>query len=171
MWLVEQCSQLGSLMTTQRRASPPFSACSTENTEPQHAPERIRHHVGDSQRLVNQSELSDTGEAPAPAGSISRWIFSNSSLTRRSWLSKSRLAALGLHGPRMVNTSSPNTTWPPRQTHHQRFHSLGDAFWAGMSFFSARSRLPRFCEWAPTLAAISLSLTGWPFSMATASPL
>ena len=52
---------------------------------------------------------------------------------------------------------------PARHTPHQRFHSPGAVFCAGTSFCSATRRLARFCEWTPTLDAISDWLTGWPF--------
>ncbi len=54
--------------------------------------------------------------------------FANSSVTMRSWSSKSRLAARGLQRPRMVKTRTPNTAMPMRHTVHQRLHSPGDVF-------------------------------------------
>src|SRR5664280_618667 len=111
MWLVEQCSQLGSLMTTQPRAAPPFSACSTENTEPQHAPERIRHHVGDSQRLVNQSELSGHGRGPCPGGI-------HLPLDLLQLLLDQALVALE------VALGGSRTPWPSHGEHEQPEHNL-----------------------------------------------
>ena len=51
---------------------------------------------------------------------------------------------------------------PAIQTAHQRFHSPGDVFWAGISFCSATKRLARFGEYLAT-PAIWAWLTGLPF--------
>ena len=52
--------------------------------------------------------------------------------------------------------------WPARHTPHQRFHSPGEVFWAGISFCSATKRLARFGEYLAT-PAIWAWVTGLPF--------
>ena len=52
----------------------------------------------------------------------------SSSATSRSRSSMSRLAALGLQRPLIVNTRAKKMTMPPMHTHHHLFHSFGDAF-------------------------------------------
>ncbi len=51
---------------------------------------------------------------------------------------------------------------PTRHTPHQRFHSPGEAFWAGTNFCSATKRPARFCEYLAT-PAIWAWVTGLPF--------
>ena len=53
-------------------------------------------------------------------------------------------------------------------THHHRFHSLPDAFWAGITFGSTRSSAASCGELACT-AAIWASETGRPAWMSVAS--
>ena len=93
--------------------------------------------------------------------------LSSSAATRRSCWSKSALAALGLQRPRMKNTSTRNTSCPAMHTRHHRFHSLPDAFWAGITFCSTRNNEASWGELACTVA-IWVEETGCPAWMSVA---
>ena len=104
--------------------------------------------------------LTNSAESPPRS-------FSSSVATRRSCSSKSAFAALGLQRPRMKNTRTRNTSCPATHTHHHRFHSLLDAFWAGITFCSTRSNVASWGELART-AAICPSETARPAWMSLA---
>ena len=89
-----------------------------------------------------------SGAAP-PGGTPWPRSLSSSAATRRSCWSKSAFAALGLHRPRMKNTRTRKTSCPAMHTRHHRFHSLPDAFWAGITFFSTRRSEASCGELAP----------------------